>query len=170
MATISSNIATAFVGLIGVVFGTLIGHYFNQQLSLRNSRKDIIFKRKLEYFEKLAETIEKNIKLYKNSFNAIKARKSHEEISKIVLEMKEKRMNFIIMASPLYLDVKKLSKIIVNFVQIEKEIFNRFEELSKEKNKKEIEKELARLEEILNTLKYSGNYAVVEMKKELKLW
>jgi hypothetical protein len=137
---------------------------------MRNSRKDVLFKKKLEYFEKLAETIEKNIKLYKNSIGAIKAQSSKKEISKVIKDIKEKRKNFAIMASPLYLNVKNFSSIICKFVEIEKAIFQEFEELAEEKDKKAIEKELEKLEQTLNKLKASGNKAIVEMKKEMKIW
>jgi hypothetical protein len=170
MVTISSSIITGLVGLIGVVIGTLIGHYFNQQLSMRNSRKDVLFKKKLEYFEKLADTIEKNIKLYRNSLNAIKTQGSKKGIEKIIKDMKEKRKCFAIMASPLYLEVKDISKTIINFVDVEKAIFQEFEELSKEKNKEEIDKKLASLEQTLNNLKHSGNCLITEMRKEMKIW
>lgn len=165
MAILSSNVTTALVGLAGVVFGTLTGHYFNQKLNLRNSRKDILFKRKLEYFEKLAETIENNIKIYKNSLSSIKIKKSKKEISIIVLEMKEKREKFSIMASPLYLNTHYFSEKITEFVDIEKKIFNKFENLKKIKNKK---LNLTEIENLVNSLKDKANELITKMKSEMK--
>lgn len=166
MANIAPSVITALVGLVGVIFGTLIGHYFNHQLNLRNSKKDILFKKKLEYFEKLAGTIEMNIKVYKNSLNAIKSAKTKRETKKLILEMKENRKNFKIMASPLYFNIKSLSERIVYFVNIEKDIFNMFEEIKM--NEKIREDKLLVLEEKVDNLRNCANSILNEMKAELK--
>lgn len=166
MATISSSIVTALVGLLGVVFGTLIGHYFNQQLNLRNSRKDILFRKKLEYFEQLSDTIERNIKMYKNSLSSIKTKSSEKEIIKLIGEMKNSRKNFKIMASPLYLDVKRVSKKVIDFVEIEKQIFNKFEEFEKHKPSN---RDIAELEEKIENLKLNANKILNEMRCEIKI-
>jgi len=161
------ELSSAAIGLAGVVFGTLLGHYFNQQLNRRNARKDVLFRKKLEYFEHLAETIEKNITTYKNALFSIKEEPSSKEISRILIEMKESRKNFRITASPLYFNLKNnLPEKIINFVNIEKEIFNRFEELKKRNRIQE--KNLNRLEEKIGELKKCANSMLTEMKLELK--
>ncbi|MDP3026393.1 MAG: hypothetical protein Q8N63_01700 [Nanoarchaeota archaeon] len=166
MVTISSSIITALVGLLGVVFGTLIGHYFNQQLNLRNSRKDILFRKKLEYFEQLSDTIEKNIKMYKNSLSSIKSKSSGKAIINLINEMKGSRKNFKIMASPLYLDIRSVSKKVVDFVDIEKQIFNKFEEFEKRKPNN---RDIAELEEKIESLKLNANKILNEMRSEIKI-
>ena len=79
--------------------------------------------------------------------------------------MKERRKNFTIMASPLYFDIKNISKKIINFVSIEKEIFNKFEELERHKPDN---KDLIELEEKINSLKFCANKILNEIRLEIK--
>ena len=166
VTSISSGALTAVVGLLGVLVGTLIGPYINHKLNLKNTRKDIIFKRKLEYFEKLSESIENNIRTYRNSITeAESARK--QKLKEIYEKIKQERKNFLIMASPLYFNIQNLSEKIISFVDIEKEIFKEFEKLAKLNNESQKEKTISNLKEKLKNLVDFGNRIVYEMKKEL---
>ena len=166
VTSISSGALTAVVGLLGVLVGTLIGPYINHKLNLKNTRKDIIFKRKLEYFEKLSESIENNIRTYRNSITeAESARK--QKLNEIYEKIKQERKNFLIMASPLYFNIQNLSEKIISFVDIEKEIFKEFEKLAKLNNESQKEKTISNLKEKLKNLVDFGNRIVYEMKKEL---
>lgn len=165
----SSGALTALVGLSGVLIGSLIGPYINHRLSIKNTRKDIIFKRKLEYFEKLAEKIEKNIRAYKNSVHEAECKKSKKDIRRIFIELKKQRANFFITASPLYFNIHNLSKRIIAFVNTEKDIFREFEKLTKINADKQ-EEVMENLENKLKYLNALGSSVVFEMKKELHKW
>jgi hypothetical protein len=158
---ISAGAVTASVGLFGILIGTLIGPYVNHKLNLKNARKDIIFKRKLEFFEKLAENIEQNLRIYKSAIGEVETKKTPRDIKKIINGLKEKRKNYLILASPLYFNIKNLSIKITNFVEIEKNIFNDFTKITKDK---EI---ISNLKEKLNNLTSSRDSVINEMKKEL---
>ncbi len=166
MVSISSGALTAVVGFIGVLVGTLIGPYINHKLSLKNIRKDIIFKRKLEYFEKMAENIEKNIRTYRNALREAENNCKKQQLRKINEKLKEERKNFLIMASPLYFNINGLSPKIVAFVEVEKEIFSEFEKLPNISSKEQKES-LEILRDKLKKLTVLGNETVYQMKKEL---
>ncbi len=166
MIAINPNILTPFAGLLGVIVGAVISQYFNHKLGSKTSRGDIIFKRKLEYFEGIAEKLESNIKMHKNSVNALKSAKSKKEISSLLLTMKNSRKNFAIMASPLYLNIRELSEKIICFVDTEKEIFGKFEEIKKQ-NKAD-KKEIEILEKKIEILRQCANQILAEMRHGLK--
>lgn len=164
---ISSGALTAVVGLLGVLIGTLIGPYINHKLSIKNTRKDFIFKKKLEYFEKITDNIEKNIRLYRNAINEALSKRKKSTFKKIHKQLRANRKNFLIASSPLYFNTRNLSQKIISFVNLEKNIFEKFENLPKLDSKESIKNTLEDLEETLNKLKSSGNAVIIEMKKEL---
>ncbi len=166
MVSISSGILTTIAGFIGVLVGTLIGPYINHRLGLRSGRKDIIFKRKLEYFEKMAENIEKNLRNYRNALREAESASKKSQLKSIHEKLKEERKNFLILASPLYFNVNGLSQKIVAFVEVEKEIFKEFEKLPEESKKKQ-EESLEIIRDKLKKLTMLGNEAVFQMKREL---
>ncbi|MCK9595623.1 hypothetical protein M0R19_00335 [Candidatus Pacearchaeota archaeon] len=127
---------TAIIGIVGILLGTLIAPRVNHNLGARYNRKDLLFKRKLEYFEKIVDTIEKNKRMYNQTIGKIEFSKDKKEIKKVVEELKQSRKNFLIMASPLYFDVRALSERIVRFVRVEKEIFNRISVLIDKEKKR----------------------------------
>jgi len=126
----------------------------------------LLFKRKLEYFEKIVDTIEKNKRIYHQAVGKIENSSNSKEIKEIVGELKKNRKNFLIMASPLYFDTQKLSEKIIRFVRVEKEIFNRVSSLEN-KNKKDIPVLIEQIREIIGILNKRGNEIIFEMKKEL---
>ncbi len=167
LSTAVSTIGTALSGMIGVLIGASLGPLVNHQLTTRYSKRDLIFKRKLDYFEKVLDTIEKNMKLYRESIRKLEASKDSKTVKKIIEEMKKERKNFLVMSSPLYFDVRQISKKIINFVKIEKDIFNRISSLDKinEKEKQILTEQLKRM---LSILSRRGNLILFEMRKELK--
>jgi Iap family predicted aminopeptidase len=166
MSELSSIIPT-ISGIVGVLIGASIGPLINHQLTTRYSKKDLIFKRKLDYFEKVLETIEKNTKLYKQQVRKLEVSHDSKEIKKIVEEMKKERKHFFIMSSPLYFDVTKISGRIIRFVKIEKDIFSRISKLEKI-NEKEKEVLVEQLKRMLMILEKRGSEILFEMKKELR--
>jgi len=162
MVEINFAVVTTIVGFTGI----LVGAYMNQRLSNKFARKDLIFKKKLEYFEKISEAIEGNIRVYRNSINEIKNNKKME--TKNILEnMKEKRRHFFVLSSPLYFNTLRLSQKIKEFVRIESEIFWNFSNMVyiNNKNKEEI---IKRLENGLEELKIKSLNILLEMRGELK--
>jgi hypothetical protein len=164
---IPSNLITTISGIVGVLIGASIGPIVNNHLSQRYGKKDLIFKRKLDYFEKILDTIEKNTRLYKQEIKKLEASQDSKEIKKFTERLKKERKNFLIMSSPLYFDVKNISERIIRFVKIEKDIFNRISCLDKI-NGKEKEVLITQLKRMLIILEKSGNEILFEMKKELK--
>jgi len=164
---ISSQFWTAISGVIGVVIGASIGPIVNHQLNNKYSKKDLIFKRKLDYFEKVLEVIEKNTKLYTQEFRKLESSNDPKEIKKTTERLKQAREHFLVMSSPLYFDVKKISEKIIRFTKIERDLFNRISSLDK-LNQKEKEVLIEQLKRILIVLGKRGNEILYEMKKELK--
>ena len=86
---LNASMLAVLVGMLGIFFGTLISPYINHKLTQRYNRKDLFFKKKLEYFEGITECIEKNIKLYRNSIN--KAEQNNQETKEIIENIKKER-------------------------------------------------------------------------------
>jgi Uncharacterised protein family (UPF0227) len=166
MTDISSLIPT-LSGMAGILIGASIGPVINNHLSARYGKRDLIFKRKLDYFEKILDTIEKNTRLYKQEIKKLESSKDCKEIKKFVERLKNERKNFLIMSSPLYFDVKSISGRIISFVKIEKDIFNRISTLDKI-SEKEKEVLIMQLKRMLIILERRGSEILFEMKKELK--
>jgi gas vesicle protein len=130
------------------------------------NRKDLIFQRKLKYFEGVIETIEKNKKMYYNLISKAELSKKKSHINDIIEELKKERKKFFIMASPLYLNTKIFSEKIVHFVRIEKDIFNKISQL-KETNKEGKEQIIEQLKNNLKNLNKKSEEILYEMKKKL---
>ena len=113
--------------MLGVVIGAIISNYFNQRIARQAARKEIMFRKRIEYFEKIVECIEKNTKLYESSIKELAKTAGKSSTGRILQRMKKERKRFDIMTSPLYLDTRPISKMIKHFVNIEKRIFLFFE-------------------------------------------
>jgi len=153
---------TAVVMLLGILVGTLITPKINQKVNTEHNRKDLIFKKKLEYFEKIAEIIEENRRMYQQTVGKLTYAKNKIEIKKIVEELKQTRKKFLMKSSPLYFDTRILSEKIMNFVRIEKNIFYEVEKI--DNNQDEV---LENLKENVKRLNSKSNEIICEMKREL---
>jgi hypothetical protein len=159
---INSSILTIITALIGILCGTAVGAYFN----LKSARKDIIFKRKLEYFEKLSQDLEKNMRLYKKAIMSLSASSKKKEINTAIQELKQNRKTFLLMASPLYYDIKPMTEKVTLFVSLEKEIFALFDNLLKNhKSKSANARTLFELNEALNKISKAEEAIIIEMKR-----
>lgn len=162
---IETGLLTVLVALMGVLFGTLISPYLNHRLNLRTSRRDLFFKRKLEYFEKIAENIDFNIRIYKNSISKLEEERNIKILKQELKKIKEERKNFRISSSPLYFDTHEIARRIKEFAELEKRIFLDLEKLIE---LKEIKKEIILdLERKLEELKITGTWIILEIKREL---
>jgi len=161
----NSALLTTAIGMMGVIAGTLAGSYFNHRFAQKNAKKDILFKRKLEYFETMADKIEKNRRMYRNAINELKLMRDNKRIQKILATLKKERKTFLISSSPLYFNNEIMGKKIRHFVKIEKEIFER---ISKIKNNAEREHEISFLEEDLKKLIFYEELIIKSMKNELR--
>lgn len=132
MVELSSLVVSSLTGVFGVVIGAVISNYLNQKIARQSTRKDLIFKKKIEYFEKILECISKNTELYKNSIKRIEKGYEKKDILDILNHLRSNRKKFEIMNSPLYLDISKISFKIRQFVTREKIIFLYFEKLQDE--------------------------------------
>ncbi|VVB82362.1 Uncharacterised protein [uncultured archaeon] len=160
---------TAAIMLLGILVGTLISPRINHQINTQHSRKDLIFKKRLEYFEKIAETIEQNKRLYHHAIGKINSSKNNKEVMKVIDELKTNRKNFLIKSSPLYFEEKVLGNFsikIKHFVMIEKQIFHEVSKIN-EKDKEEREALIESLEEGMKRLNKKGDEIILDMRKEL---
>jgi hypothetical protein len=156
---------TAAIMLLGILVGTLITPKINQKVSAEHNRKDLIFKKKLEYFEKIAEVIESNKRMYHQIIGKLECSKNNKENEKIIGELKQERKKFFIKSSPLYFDTRKLSEKIIYFVRVEKNIFQKVEQIKESKDGKE--EIIEQLKDEVKKLNIKGNEILYEMKKEL---
>lgn len=157
---------TAMIMVLGIIVGSLISPRIQQKVGKEYNRKDLIFKKKLEYFEGIIETIEKNKRVYHNIILRLESPKTNAQVGKSIEELKKERKKFFVMASQLYFDTKVFSEKIVQFVKIEKEIFNKISRLKKA-NKKEKNEIIEGLKNDLGNLNKKGFEILYEMKKEL---
>lgn len=155
---------TAVVMLLGILVGTLITPKINQRVSTEYNRKDLLFKKKLEYFEALTETIEENKRMYHQIIGKLE-NFSNKEIEKIIRELKQKRKNLLIKSSPLYFDTQKFSEKIIHFARIEKDFFQKVEQMEERTNDKD--EIIEQLKEDLKKLNAKEREIIIEMKKEL---
>lgn len=158
---------TAVVMLLGILVGTLISPRIQHRVGVEYNRKDLIFQRKLKYFESIIEAIEVNKKMYYNLIRRLEEAKTNSEINKVMEELKKNRKKFFTSASSLYFNTKILSEKIIRFVRIEKDIFNRIPQLKDKKSKEEKENIIEQLKSNLKNLNKRGEEIVYEMKKEL---
>ena len=164
MVELSSAVLTTFIGVLGVVVGAIISNYVNQKIAARTAKGDVIFKKKVEYFEKTVVCIEKNIKLYKNSIMEAERNPNKQAVNKIIRKLKEKRMKFDIMTSRLYINSNFLSDRIKKFAGIEKAIFILFENLEDKSHKEET---IPGLKENLKNLGFVGSEIISVMRNNL---
>jgi len=151
--------------LLGILVGTLISPRIQHKMGVEYNRKGLIFQKKLEYFEDIIKTIEKNKKLYSNLIHKIESEKKLK-VDKIIEELKEGRKKFLVMASPLYFNTRIISEKIIHFVKIEKEIFNKISQL-KETDEDAKDEIIEQLKNNLKKLSKKGEEILYEMKKEL---
>ena len=157
---------TAGIMLLGILVGTLISPRIQHRVGMEHNRKDLMFQKKLKYFESVVETIEKNKKMYYNLIFKIENSKTKSQMNKILEDLKRERKKFFIMASPLYFNTKIFSEKIIHFVRIEKDIFNDISRL-KEAEKEMKEEIIGQLKDNLKRLNKKGEEILYEMKKEL---
>ena len=123
MAASSSALTTTLIGMLGVVVGAIISNYVNQRIAAKSSRRDLFFKKKVEYFDRVVGCIENNLKLYQTARKQIERNPRRASVEKVLKHLKKNRVKFEIMTSTLYLDTEKFSAGIKNFVRVERKIF-----------------------------------------------
>ncbi|HTZ41592.1 MAG TPA: hypothetical protein VMC07_00060 [Candidatus Omnitrophota bacterium] len=155
------------VMLLGIFVGALISPRIQHKVGVEYGRKDLIFQRKLKYFENITETIEKNKKIYSNMIQKIENSKTNIPANSVLEALKKERAKFNIMASPLYIDNNIFSEKINEFVAVEKNIFNMIPSI-KDYDKAGREKMLKDMKKDLEELKKIGDEILHEMKKELE--
>jgi len=164
MVELSTALTTTMIGMLGVVIGAIVSNYVNQKIAAKSVRRDIIFRKKIEYFEKIVECINLNKKLYENSIKQAIKNSSKPQISKIIDSLKKNRKKFTITTIPLYLDISLISKRIRYFVSIEKKIFHSFEML---KEPEEHEVTIQNIRQAIKLLESIGEKIILDMRKEL---
>jgi hypothetical protein len=163
---IASSLLTTLFGLIGVLVGSLIGPLINHRVAKQYDKREFIFKKKTEYFEKVLMTIEDNKRMYNLAIKKIEASQENKKVTGIIDDLKKERKNFLVMSSPLYFDTKNMSDKIIRFVRVEKSIFERISSLEKI-NKKAMPTFIEQLKQNFNLLNKRGDEILAEMKREL---
>jgi len=156
---------SAIASIIGGIVVAIINPYLTHRLNLKYIEKEIFFKKKLKYFEKLGDGFEKETNDYVELIDRIKKTKDEKSIQKLIQKIKniKKCKNTIFRITPFcFFDKKELYERVTEFCLIENEIEKIFLEY-KECNKKR--KELSNLlskkrlqlieksQEIINTIK-----------------
>ncbi|MEK6899078.1 MAG: hypothetical protein AABW79_03210 [Nanoarchaeota archaeon] len=159
---IPQTLITLLTGLLGVLFGSSFTSYFN----LRSARKDLLFKKKLEHFERLSKDLEENFRLHKSAILSLSTMKK-SQVSETLENLKTSRKHFLMSSSPLYLNIERMSWVITNFVEVEKSIFSFLEQLAKSKTPSSKERILFNLQEAIEKLKFAQQSAILEMRREL---
>ncbi|MBP7708344.1 hypothetical protein KA107_01555 [Candidatus Pacearchaeota archaeon] len=165
MVDVTSALTTTMIGMLGVVLGAIVSNYVNQRIALKSGRRDIIFKKKMAYFEGIVKCIEENTKLYLNSIRETEKKTDKRTINKIVKKLKANRKRFNAETSPLYIDTRIFSKQIRSFVSIEKIIFSAFEHLTTMPEEKE--EIIKSLKVNIDILTKKGNELISEMREYL---
>ncbi|MBI2043025.1 hypothetical protein HYT25_01410 [Candidatus Pacearchaeota archaeon] len=161
----NTTIVTLIIGFLGIILGTFLSPYLNHRLNAKYERREIFFKKKLEYFEEIAKNLEENIKIYKNIMGGTTEIKNKKEFVKILNELKKRRRKFRIMASPLYFNTNLLAEKVLRFINLEKRIFTGLKKMIESGIADE--KITSDLKAVLDELKKTGSEVINEMKKEL---
>lgn len=163
----NSTLNPFIYSIAGILLGALTGAVINHRLSAKNKKEEFLFHKKADYFEKIIESLENNLKLYHNAIE--KAQKSNKkEIKELLNKLKKERKNFRISTSPLYLNTNKISKRVIKFVSIEKNTFAEFSRLQETTKEDEKERIIAKLKFNFQGLKKYANEIVMEMKKHMR--
>ncbi len=163
MVEIPAALTTTLIGMFGVVVGAIISNYVNQKIAAQSARRDLLFKKKVEYFDRTVSCIEKNLKLYGAWRKKLEVNTSSAVVDKAIKTLKKSRAKFDPLSSALYLDIEQFSRDIKQFVAFEKQIFVLFEELKKDNPVDVMES----LRYSLHTLNKIGQGIILKMRKSL---
>ena len=94
MVDLSSALITTITGIMGVAVGASISNYVNQKIARQSAKKDIILKKKIEYFEKVVAVIGNNTQMYRKFIKKAEKIKSKKEVTSILGELKNNRKKF----------------------------------------------------------------------------
>lgn len=167
MVDLSSALITTFTGMVGVVIGATINNYLTQKINRHTTKKDIIFRKKMEYFEKLVESIEKNLELYKKSIKKLERINSKKEAELVLSLMKKDRKRFEPANSSLYLDTREISENIKRLVAIEKLIFLGVANLSTSNSDLSNSEVLKDLKQKTEDIQKLGQSIILNLRKDL---
>jgi len=126
-----------------------------------------MFKRKLEYFEKLSKDMEENLRLHKKAILSLSESSKTKDIEQNISVLKQGRKSFLFMSSPLYFKTDMMTEKITAFVNIEKNIFSHLENLLQKPKKSAKARILFDLREFLQKLNLANQAAIQEMRDEL---
>lgn len=143
--------------------GAAISNYVNQMIAAKSARRDLLFKKKVEYFDRVVNVIEQNIKLYRTWQRKLETKASKKMIEQAITTFKKKRAHFDIKTSALYVDVEAFSRDIKHFVGYEKHVFALVERLSHE----EYESTMDTLRQVLHGLEQAGKQIITKMHRSL---
>lgn len=163
MVEFTSALATTLIGMMGVVVGAAISNYVNQMIAAKSARRDLLFKKKVEYFDRVVNVIEQNIKLYRTWQRKLETRASKALIENTIKTFKKKRAHFDIKTSALYVNVDAFSRDIKQFVAYEKHVFALVERLKQE----EYESTMDTLRQVLHSLEQAGTQIISKMHRSL---
>lgn len=163
MVELSSAIMTTFIGMFGVVVGAIISNYVNQKIAAQSARRDLLFQKKVDYFDRTVSAIENNLKLYMAWRKKLEVSTTTATIEKAMKMLKKNRAKFDPLSSALYFDIERFSRDIRQFVAIEKQIFALFDKLKREHPEPVIDA----LRQSLHRLEQEGQTIINKMRRSL---
>jgi hypothetical protein len=163
MVEISSALITTMTGMLGVIVGAVISNYLNQKIARQSAKKDVIFRKRIDYFENIVKCIDKNTQMYYKSIKDLETNPKSENVNKILVSLKKNRKKFEIMTSPLYIDTRPISRMIKKFVGIEKNIFKYFKNSGKIDN----DEIMKGLKDNFRELKLTGTRIITQLRENL---
>ncbi len=163
MVDLSSAVTTTFIGMFGVAIGAIISNYVNQRIAARSARRELLFKKKVEYFDRTVTCIEKNIKLYSLWKKKLEVNATPALVTNALKALKKERAKFDPLSSALYFDIQMFSRDIKHFVALEKQIFSLITKLTKDNH----EETLDALRQSLHRLERVGQSVILKMRNSL---
>lgn len=163
MVDLSSAVTTTFIGMFGVAIGAIISNYVNQRIAARSARRELFFKKKVDYFDRTVTCIEKNVKLYTLLKKKLESKVTPLLVANALKTLKKERTKFDPLSSALYFDIQMFSRDIKHFVALEKQLFALFGRLTPE-NQEEI---FSSLRHILHHLETTGQSIIIKMRNSL---
>jgi hypothetical protein len=163
MVDLTSAAVTTLIGMLGVVVGAIVSNYVNQRVAARTARKDLFFKKKVEYFDRVVGVIEHNIKLYTLWRKKLEVSYRPSEVKRALSALKKERAKFDVSTSSLYVYVDAFSRDIKRFVALEKQIFVIMERLTSDNYGHGLDS----LRERIHELQRVGRTIIATMRAEL---
>lgn len=137
------------VGILSGLAGAIIGPIITQRLTWGRIKKEFVLKKKIEYYEQISNSLEKDFKKYDVLEGKKKVRKSKEN-----LEYYEGDKEKIIAMKITFFEDKNLLIIYNNYLELKTNYRNKIEEMSLNEISRELDKIAERISDIQKRILY----------------